>query len=67
MLTGSIVECFIVTFVYIGVLLSRETMELRPWSVCGGAAAPAVAVETNPRAADPAAVAACEDVVVRGG
>ena len=50
-----------------GVLLSRETMELRPWSVCGGAAAPAVAVETDPRAADPAAVAACEDVVVRGG
>ena len=38
-------------------------MELRPWSVCGGAAAPAVAVETDPRAADPAAVAACEDVV----
>ena len=31
-------------------------MELRPWSVCGGAAAPAVAVETDPRAADPAAV-----------
>lgn len=51
----------------VGVLLSRETMELRPWSVCGGAAAPAVAVETDPRAADPAAVAACEDVVVRGG
>ena len=50
-----------------GALLSRETMELRPWSVCGGAAAPAVAVETDPRAADPAAVAACEDVVVRGG
>ena len=37
-------------------------MELRPWSVCGGAAAPAVAVETDPRAADPAAVAACEDL-----
>ena len=36
----------------VGVLLSRETMELRPWSVCGGAAAPTVAVETDPRAAD---------------
>ena len=35
-------------------------------SVRGRAAAPAVAVETDPRMADPVTVAACEGVVVQG-
>ena len=34
-------------------------------SVRGRAAAPAVAVEADPRTADPVTVAACEDVVVQ--
>ena len=41
-------------------------MEIAPWkSVCGGTAAPSVAVEPDPRAAGPVAVAAREDGVVR--
>ena len=51
---------------HIGIRLSRETMEIAPWkSVCGGTAAPSVAVEPDPRAAGPVAVAAREDGVVR--
>ena len=50
----------------IDIRLSRETMEIAPWkSVCGGTAAPSVAVEPDPRAAGPVAVAAREDGVVR--
>ena len=36
-------------------------------SVRGRATALAVAVEADPRTADPVAVAACEDVVAQGG
>ena len=51
---------------YVGILLSQETMDIAPWtSVCGGTAAPVVAVEPNPRTAGPVAVAECEDSVVR--
>ena len=51
---------------HIGIRLSRETMEFTPVNVSDIAAAPAVAVEADPRTADPVAVAACEGVVVQG-
>ena len=35
-------------------------------SVRGRVAAPAVAIEADPRTADPVTVAACEDVVIQG-
>ena len=51
--------------IIIGIPLSRETMEYAPCgSVSGGTAAPAVAVEPDPGAADPVAGVARKDGVV---
>ena len=44
----------------VGILLSRETMDLRLSSVFGGIAAPAVAVQFNPGTADSVAFHAGE-------